>query len=131
MTTGLCLTSARLIDGTGTAPLEGATVTINDGRIAGVETDPGPSGVPRLDLGGRTLMPGLVDAHFHVTGFDMPVFPKRRFQHGALPADAMRSRLGGTEQTYRRAFHGLYLDADQTDYYTRVLAFLAAHTQKR
>ena len=72
MTTGLCLTSARLIDGTGTAPLEGATVTIDDGRIAGVETDPGPSGVPRLDLGGRTLMPGLVDAHFHVTGFDMP-----------------------------------------------------------
>ena len=43
-----------------------------------------------------------------VTGFDMPVFPKRRFQHGAIPADAMRARLGGTEQAYRRAFHGLY-----------------------
>ncbi len=43
-----------------------------------------------------------------VTGFDMPVFPKRRFQHGAIPADAMRTRLGGTEHTYRRAFHGLY-----------------------
>jgi asparagine synthase (glutamine-hydrolysing) len=43
-----------------------------------------------------------------VTGFDMPVFPKRRFQHGAMPADAMRTRLGGTEQSYRRAFHGLY-----------------------
>jgi asparagine synthase (glutamine-hydrolysing) len=43
-----------------------------------------------------------------ITGIDMPVFPKRRFQHGAMPADAMRSRLGGTEQTYRRAFHGLY-----------------------
>ena len=41
-------------------------------------------------------------------GFDMPVFPKRRFQHGAMPADAMRARLGGTEQAYRRAFHGLY-----------------------
>jgi asparagine synthase (glutamine-hydrolysing) len=43
-----------------------------------------------------------------VTGLDMPVFPKRRFQHGAMPAEAMRSRLGGSEQTYRRAFHGLY-----------------------
>ena len=43
-----------------------------------------------------------------VTGLDMPVFPKRRFQHGAIPADAMRTRLGGTEQAYRRAFHGLY-----------------------
>jgi asparagine synthase (glutamine-hydrolysing) len=43
-----------------------------------------------------------------VTGLDMPVFPKRRFQHGALPADAMRSRLGGDERAYRRAFHNLY-----------------------
>jgi len=43
-----------------------------------------------------------------VTGLDMPVFPKRRFQHGAIPAAEMRARLGGTEQAYRRAFHGLY-----------------------
>jgi asparagine synthase (glutamine-hydrolysing) len=43
-----------------------------------------------------------------LTGLDMPVFPKRRFQHGAIPVDAMRTRLGGTEQAYRRAFHGLY-----------------------
>ena len=44
-----------------------------------------------------------------VTGFDMPVFPKRRFQHGAIPADTMRARLGGTSTSYRRAFHGLYV----------------------
>jgi asparagine synthase (glutamine-hydrolysing) len=43
-----------------------------------------------------------------ITGLDMPVFPKRRFQHGALPADAMRRRLGGDERAYRRAFHNLY-----------------------
>jgi asparagine synthase (glutamine-hydrolysing) len=43
-----------------------------------------------------------------VTGFEMPVFPKRRFQHGALPVDAMRQRLGGNEQSYRRAFHARY-----------------------
>jgi asparagine synthase (glutamine-hydrolysing) len=43
-----------------------------------------------------------------ITGFDMPVFPKRRFQHGALPADAMRERLGQDEGSYRRAFHGIY-----------------------
>jgi asparagine synthase (glutamine-hydrolysing) len=43
-----------------------------------------------------------------VTGFDMPVFPKRRFQHGALPAETMKERLGGSETTYRRAFHDLY-----------------------
>jgi asparagine synthase (glutamine-hydrolysing) len=43
-----------------------------------------------------------------VTGYDMPVFPKRRFQHGALPADSMRERLDGNEQVYRRTFQGLY-----------------------
>jgi asparagine synthase (glutamine-hydrolysing) len=37
-----------------------------------------------------------------VTGFDMPVFPKRRFQHGAMPTAQMRARLGGDEGAYRR-----------------------------
>jgi asparagine synthase (glutamine-hydrolysing) len=43
-----------------------------------------------------------------VTGVDMPVFPKRRFQHGAMPAPAMRQRLSGSELEYRRTFHSLY-----------------------
>jgi len=43
-----------------------------------------------------------------VTGIDMPVFPKRRFQHGAMPAHAMRQTLTGSEAEYRRAFHSLY-----------------------
>jgi asparagine synthase (glutamine-hydrolysing) len=43
-----------------------------------------------------------------VTGFDMPIYPKRRFQHGAMPADAMRTRFGHTEHTYRQAFERLY-----------------------
>jgi asparagine synthase (glutamine-hydrolysing) len=43
-----------------------------------------------------------------VTGFDMPVFPKRRFQHGAMPAEAMRARLGQDEGSLRRTFHELY-----------------------
>jgi asparagine synthase (glutamine-hydrolysing) len=43
-----------------------------------------------------------------VTGFDMPVYPKRRFQHGAMPADAMRTRFGHTEHTFRQAFERLY-----------------------
>ena len=74
VTSALCLTSARLIDGTGAPPLEGATVLIEDGRIAGVQAngEPAPADVPRLDLGGKALLPGLVDAHVHVTGFDMP-----------------------------------------------------------
>jgi asparagine synthase (glutamine-hydrolysing) len=43
-----------------------------------------------------------------VTGLDMPIFPKRRFQHGAMPADAMRARIGDSEASYRRTFHAIY-----------------------
>jgi asparagine synthase (glutamine-hydrolysing) len=43
-----------------------------------------------------------------VTGIDMPVFPKRRFQHGAMPRDAMVAAIGRDEATFRRTFHALY-----------------------
>jgi asparagine synthase (glutamine-hydrolysing) len=43
-----------------------------------------------------------------VTGMEMPIFPKRRFQHGAMPADAMRSSIGHGEAAYRRMFQEAY-----------------------
>lgn len=43
-----------------------------------------------------------------VTGFEMPVFPKRRFQHGAMPVDVTRAHFGEGERAYRRAFHAFY-----------------------
>ncbi|HET7218763.1 MAG TPA: asparagine synthase-related protein [Vicinamibacterales bacterium] len=43
-----------------------------------------------------------------VTGLDMPIFPKRRFQHGAAPVSTMRQHLGGSERDYRRALERLY-----------------------
>ena len=43
-----------------------------------------------------------------ITGFEMPVFPKRRFQHGAVAADVLRSRIGAAESEYRRRFHARY-----------------------
>ncbi len=43
-----------------------------------------------------------------VTGMTMPVYPKRRFQHGALPVDSLRSRLPLRETEYRRQFLSLY-----------------------
>lgn len=44
-----------------------------------------------------------------VTGMKMPVFPKRRFQHGAIPQDALRNRLPWREAEYRKKFLSLYL----------------------
>jgi len=44
-----------------------------------------------------------------LTGLHMPVFPKRRFQHGALPANALRRRLPFRENEYRKQFLSLYI----------------------
>jgi asparagine synthase (glutamine-hydrolysing) len=43
-----------------------------------------------------------------LTGLDMPVFEKRRFQHGALTQDQLRLRLPEKEAAYRKQFHAFY-----------------------
>jgi imidazolonepropionase-like amidohydrolase len=63
------LRGARVIDGTGGAPLDNATIVIRDGRIvaigASAET-PVPSGAEVVDYAGKTIIPGLISAHSHV-----------------------------------------------------------------
>lgn len=43
-----------------------------------------------------------------ITGMTMPVFPKRRFQHGAVSEERMRGHLSGGEAKYRRQFLAQY-----------------------
>jgi len=55
-------TNARVFDGT--AMLPGTrTVTLDGNRIASVSEGPAPA--EALDIGGMTLMPGLITCHFH------------------------------------------------------------------
>lgn len=63
------LTGARVIDGTGAAPLERATIVIADGRIQAVGTGAAvtiPAGATRVDMSGKTIVPGLINAHGHL-----------------------------------------------------------------
>jgi asparagine synthase (glutamine-hydrolysing) len=46
-----------------------------------------------------------------VTGWEMPVFEKRRFQHGAAAAGTFRKQFPAAERPYRQAFADLYADA--------------------
>ena len=66
----LYLAHARLFDGTGAPPRDAAAVLVEDGRIArvGSASDAAPEGARVLDLEGKTLLPGLIDAHVHVSG---------------------------------------------------------------
>lgn len=69
---GLVLQNARLIDGSGAKPREDIDVLVQGAKIVEVGGDLSvPSGARVVDLGGRTLLPGFIDAHTHVT-FDPP-----------------------------------------------------------
>jgi len=43
-----------------------------------------------------------------VTGLEMPTFPKRRFQHGAIPEATLRQALPADEAHFRRTVHALF-----------------------
>ncbi|HSG07679.1 MAG TPA: amidohydrolase family protein [Longimicrobiales bacterium] len=61
------LRAARAYDGHG-EPVTPAVVHVRDGRIVAVGSAVGPTADGReLDLGSATLLPGLVDAHVHIT----------------------------------------------------------------
>jgi imidazolonepropionase-like amidohydrolase len=61
--TRVVVRGGRIFDGTGADPAEG-DVAIEDGRIVGVGT--GLDGDEAVDVGGKTLLPGLFDCHTHV-----------------------------------------------------------------
>lgn len=65
----VALTHVRVIDGTGTSPVEDETIIIEHGRIAAVgasATITPPAGAKVLDLAGDTVIPGLVGMHDHL-----------------------------------------------------------------
>jgi len=57
----------RVIDGTGRV-IDNGTVVINGAKISAVgpASTPVPAGATRVDLKGKTILPGLVNAHGHV-----------------------------------------------------------------
>ncbi|HWD64537.1 MAG TPA: amidohydrolase family protein [Solirubrobacteraceae bacterium] len=75
------MTNARLFDGSGGPVREQAAVLVSEGVIerVGDAADPVPEGSRIIDLGGRMLLPGLINIHIHVQG-KVPAAP-----HGAEP----------------------------------------------
>ena len=62
---------ARVIDGTGNPAMEDAVLVVRDGRIEAVgprSSLPPPPTANQIDVTGKTIMPGMIDAHSHVGG---------------------------------------------------------------
>jgi imidazolonepropionase-like amidohydrolase len=71
--TAVVLTGARLIDGTGRAPLEQATLVIANGKVEAVGPSTGvtiPAGATVINVAGKTIVPGFINAHGHLGAGD-------------------------------------------------------------
>ncbi len=79
----LVLENVRVIDGTGAAPIENGRVVIEGDRIASAgpaSKVQAPANADRIDLSGRTVIPGLIDLHFHIE--NDPKLALRQLSHG-------------------------------------------------
>jgi imidazolonepropionase-like amidohydrolase len=79
----MVIEAPRLFDGTGLAVADGARVVTRDGRIvaAGAASAvPAPAGAVVTRLENGTLLPGLIDLHFHIE--DEPAMALRQLAHG-------------------------------------------------
>ncbi|MBI2185919.1 MAG: amidohydrolase family protein [Acidobacteria bacterium] len=91
---------AQIIVGDGSAPIENATILVRDSRIEQV----GPSGqvqVPegatRVNLAGKTVMPGILDAHVHLRSQSRDTLVEdleRRAYYGVVAAVSMGQDQG-------------------------------------
>jgi predicted amidohydrolase YtcJ len=68
----LAFTNARVFDGVNEACPEGMNVLVEGDRIREVSDRPLKAD-RTIDCGGRTLMPGLIDAHFHAYACDVSI----------------------------------------------------------
>jgi len=109
----LVLVNGRFVDGRGVV---GSSLTIKNGRIAkvGQALALGPD-APTIDLGGRTVIPGLFDSHAHYTRASLnPGYEARRIERAfsiaelqetiarraaSVPAGELVTCIGGWNHT--------------------------------
>jgi imidazolonepropionase-like amidohydrolase len=62
------VTAAKMVDVLAGKTIDSPVVVITDGRITSVSSGGAvPAGAKRIDLGSKTILPGLIDMHVHLT----------------------------------------------------------------
>jgi imidazolonepropionase-like amidohydrolase len=112
----LVLANAFLIDGSGREPVDGAAVVVEDHVVRDVIPSGrvGPLGgrAETLDLQGRTLLPGLTDAHVHVCAVEGNTAEQHRLHPPSLIVARALRRI---EQCLHQGFTTVR-DAGGADY---------------
>jgi len=95
MDSRIVLMNATLFDSVNGVLRPGACVTIDNDRIVGVSSTSVQGGAGRvIDLAGRTLLPGLIDAHVHVTATITDLFRLSIVPQSLITAQAKDILLG-------------------------------------
>jgi imidazolonepropionase-like amidohydrolase len=104
------LRAARLVDGTGAAPVSNGVVVVTDDRIVAVGRDGSvsvPAGARTIDLGDATLLPGFIDAHTHIVGRVLGDPAKQDEAVRDFPAFGPILSVGNAERTLLAGFTGI------------------------
>jgi len=102
----IVLQNVRVIDGTGASPKENQTIVITDGRISAIgDTNRvvAPADATRMNLEGRSVLPGLVMLHEHMmyfSGFRVWHSQAVSYPRLYLAAGVTTLRTAGTDVPY-------------------------------
>ncbi|MBW3670273.1 MAG: amidohydrolase family protein [Acidobacteria bacterium] len=78
----IALTGARLITMNGDEVIDDGTIVVEGNRITAVGPSSGvaiPRGAQTVDLSGRTIMPGIIDAHWHGPTANDEIVPEQNW----------------------------------------------------
>ncbi len=104
----IAIRAARLIDGKSDAPMSNAVVLVEEGKIVAVGSGLAtPSDAQVIDLGDKTLLPGLIDAHTHLLS--------EMDGTKAGMQDAEMLRIVATQSTAERALLGAKLGREDLE----------------
>lgn len=141
----ILLTNARIFDGENADCPQGMHVLIEQGQIREISTRPiKAANADAIDLGGRTVMPGLIDAHIHAYGSDVNVQKIELAGEAYRTAHAARMLafalacgfttvrdIGGGDYSLWRAIEDRLIRAPRFYYAGRMLSMTGGHGDMR
>ncbi len=94
----IVLTHAVIVDGTGAEPIEDGTIVLEGDRIKDVLGGSAgriPQDAAVIDCAGRTVLPGLIDGHLHISAFEADLIElKRRYHPSYIAARTLQVLKG-------------------------------------
>jgi imidazolonepropionase-like amidohydrolase len=143
--TQIIITNGSLIDGRGGEPLPGASVLIENDKIAAVAAAGEPLqaelGAEQIDAAGGAILPGFIDAHVHVTmeissfeevlatPFSMRFYKSVGYMRRTLDAGVTSVRdAGGADLGVKQAVEQDLITGPRLKISTAVLGITGGHT---